>query len=88
MELKSHTYYEHVTFESFTCWEIILEESVEESAGSSTVDTRADVQTPRLKRLARQPSVSTPSKPTEDKKNKRVDLVDLDVGISCPSGDA
>ncbi|GJU09960.1 hypothetical protein Tco_1132356 [Tanacetum coccineum] len=68
--------------------EIIPEESVEESAGLSTVDTRADVQTPRLKRLARHPSVSTPSKPTEDEKNKRVDLEDSDAEMSCPSSDA
>ncbi|GJX71728.1 hypothetical protein Tco_0308899 [Tanacetum coccineum] len=88
LELMSHTYYEHVMFESFMCWKIIPEESVEESAGLSTVDTRADVQTPRLKRLARHPSVSTPSKPTEDEKNKRVDLEDSDAEMSCPSSDA
>ncbi|GKA36290.1 reverse transcriptase domain-containing protein, partial [Tanacetum coccineum] len=32
LELKSHTYYEHGTFESFTCWRIVPEEAVEESA--------------------------------------------------------
>ncbi|GKC66806.1 hypothetical protein Tco_1099404, partial [Tanacetum coccineum] len=38
LEIKSHTYYEHGTFESFMCWRIASEEVVEEDAKSSMVD--------------------------------------------------
>ncbi|GKA45066.1 nucleic acid-binding, OB-fold protein [Tanacetum coccineum] len=38
LELKSHTYYEYGSFESFTCWKINPAEVVEENASSSTVD--------------------------------------------------
>ncbi|GJV60884.1 ATP-dependent DNA helicase PIF1-like protein [Tanacetum coccineum] len=38
LEIKSHTYYEHGTFESFMCWRIASEEVVEEDARSSMVD--------------------------------------------------
>ncbi|GJR76763.1 ATP-dependent DNA helicase PIF1-like protein [Tanacetum coccineum] len=56
LELKAHTYYEHDTYESFTCWKIV---SAEE-----------------------QPSPATPSKPTEEKKRKRVELEDSDAEAS------
>ncbi|KAL6547381.1 hypothetical protein OROMI_023102 [Orobanche minor] len=36
LELKSHTYYEHGTFESFTCWKIIPAQSVDKGASLST----------------------------------------------------
>nr|GFA45377.1 hypothetical protein [Tanacetum cinerariifolium] len=42
MEIKTHTYYEHGTFESFTCWRIAVEEVVEEDAGSSNVNTSVE----------------------------------------------
>nr|GEU91103.1 hypothetical protein [Tanacetum cinerariifolium] len=73
---KIHTYYEHDTFESFTCWRIVPEEVVEESAGSSNVDTNVLAKRKRVKTLAMHPSVSTPLKPAEDKKKKRVELED------------
>nr|GEX85623.1 ATP-dependent DNA helicase PIF1-like [Tanacetum cinerariifolium] len=38
LELKAHSYYEHDTYESFTCWKIISAEEVGESRGSSTVE--------------------------------------------------
>ncbi|GJY83321.1 nucleic acid-binding, OB-fold protein [Tanacetum coccineum] len=44
LELKSHTYYEHGTFESFTCWKLHSSEAAEESAGSGTVDAIPDAQ--------------------------------------------
>ncbi|GJV26381.1 nucleic acid-binding, OB-fold protein [Tanacetum coccineum] len=51
MEIKSHSYYEYGSFESFTCWQINMTEGGEDSVTSSTLDTVADVQTPKLKRL-------------------------------------
>ncbi|GKD34581.1 reverse transcriptase domain-containing protein, partial [Tanacetum coccineum] len=70
LELKLHTYYEHGTFESFTCWRIVPEEAVEESACSSNIDEKVPAKRKRMKTLAIHPSVSTPSKPAEDKKKK------------------
>ncbi|GKB85513.1 hypothetical protein Tco_0957785 [Tanacetum coccineum] len=52
--------------------EINPTEVVEESVGYSTVDAVPAIQAPLLKRLSRRPSVSTPSKPMEGKKNKRI----------------
>ncbi|GJY10516.1 ATP-dependent DNA helicase PIF1-like protein [Tanacetum coccineum] len=63
-------YYEHDTFESFTCWRIVPEEAVEESVGSSNIDEKVPAKRKRMKSLAMHPSVSTPSKPAEDKKKK------------------
>ncbi|GJR79148.1 reverse transcriptase domain-containing protein [Tanacetum coccineum] len=39
LELKSHTYYEHVTYESFTCWKVVTDEDVEGSASSGMIAT-------------------------------------------------
>ncbi|GKB18162.1 replication protein A 70 kDa DNA-binding subunit C-like protein [Tanacetum coccineum] len=83
LELKSHAYYEHETFESFTYWKINPTETVEESAGSSTLDTVADTRAPLLKRLARHPSVSIPANPSKEKKHKRLDLKDSDTEVTC-----
>ncbi|GKD68202.1 hypothetical protein Tco_1322292, partial [Tanacetum coccineum] len=43
LDIKSHTYYEHGTFESFTCWRIASEEVFEEDARSSNVNTSPDI---------------------------------------------
>ncbi|KAL6498619.1 hypothetical protein OROHE_026487 [Orobanche hederae] len=83
LELKSHTYYEHGAYESFTCWYICAPESVDESAGSSTVSAGADIRKPKLKRLFKSPLVSTPSKPSEDKRKKSVAIEDSDTEISA-----
>nr|GEZ89461.1 hypothetical protein [Tanacetum cinerariifolium] len=63
---KSHTYYEHANFESFTCWKFVATEEVEETASSGMVDTTvvgaSDVpKAPALRRLSKDPSVATPS---------------------------
>ncbi|GKC48197.1 hypothetical protein Tco_1065919 [Tanacetum coccineum] len=87
LELKSHTYYEHGTFESFTYWKLTTAEEVEESAGSSNVDAHVDVKIKKLKRLATHPSVATPSKPIEDRKKKRVDSEDSDDEVICAPSD-
>nr|GEU56038.1 hypothetical protein [Tanacetum cinerariifolium] len=79
LELKSHTYYEYGSFESFTCWKINPTEPVEESTCPSTDDAIDDKHIPSLKRLSRHPSVATPSKPHDAKKTKRIDLEDSDT---------
>nr|GEW89403.1 hypothetical protein [Tanacetum cinerariifolium] len=79
LELKSHTYYEHGTFKSFTYWNLIPLEAVVKSAGSSTIDAVHDAPWSLRKRLCKQPSVSTPLKPCEGKTPIRQELEDLDA---------
>nr|GFA03622.1 nucleic acid-binding, OB-fold protein [Tanacetum cinerariifolium] len=50
MEIKSHTYCEYGTFESFTCWQIHPMEGIKDSVGSNTVDAVPDNQPHNLKR--------------------------------------
>nr|GEV08750.1 hypothetical protein [Tanacetum cinerariifolium] len=50
-----------------------------EIAGSSNIDAIADIDTPLYNRLARHPFVSTPAKPSEERKLKRVELEDSDT---------
>ncbi|GJT43277.1 DNA helicase PIF1, ATP-dependent [Tanacetum coccineum] len=83
LELKSHTYYEYGTFESFTCWKINPTELVEDGASSSTQALTVDDPLPSLKRLSRHPSVCTPSKPNEEKKKKRSELEDSNADEVC-----
>ncbi|GJS78702.1 reverse transcriptase domain-containing protein [Tanacetum coccineum] len=52
LEIKSHTYYEHGTFKSFTCLRIAPEEVVEEDVGSSNLNTTAEVNINEFHRLA------------------------------------
>ncbi|GKC28268.1 hypothetical protein Tco_1035562 [Tanacetum coccineum] len=42
LELKSHTYYEHVTYESFTCWKVITDEDGEGRSSSGMIATNAN----------------------------------------------
>ncbi|GJY43866.1 DNA helicase PIF1, ATP-dependent [Tanacetum coccineum] len=79
MEIKSHTYYKYGTFESFMCWQIHPSEGIEDSVGSSTLDAVPDNHPHKLKRIARDPSIATPSKPAEERKNQ--DSGDLANGI-------
>nr|GEW42472.1 replication protein A 70 kDa DNA-binding subunit C-like [Tanacetum cinerariifolium] len=83
LELKSHTYYEYGTFESFTCWKINPAELVEDSASSNTQALTADDPMSSLKRLSRHPSMCTPLKPNEEKKKKRSELEDSDKDEVC-----
>ncbi|GJS23495.1 DNA helicase PIF1, ATP-dependent [Tanacetum coccineum] len=79
LEIKSHTYYEYGTFESFTCWKINLSEMVDDGASSSSQPLSADNLTLAMKRLSRHPSVCTPSKPIEEQKKRRAELEDSDA---------
>ncbi|GKA83816.1 ATP-dependent DNA helicase PIF1-like protein [Tanacetum coccineum] len=47
LELKSYAYYEHGTYESFTCWKVVTYEKVEETASSIMVATTSDSKAPR-----------------------------------------
>ncbi|GJT59343.1 putative reverse transcriptase domain-containing protein, partial [Tanacetum coccineum] len=70
LEIKSHTYYEHGTFECFTCWRIASEEVVEEDTGSSNVNTTPDINIKQTKWLTTKSTVATPSKPREGRGKK------------------
>ncbi|GJY42644.1 reverse transcriptase domain-containing protein [Tanacetum coccineum] len=76
LELKSHTYFEHGNYESFTCWKVIEEEDVVETGSFRTVAATANPKAPVLKSLAATPSVTTPSNPSEAKKPQRDDIED------------
>ncbi|GJS86701.1 DNA helicase PIF1, ATP-dependent [Tanacetum coccineum] len=82
LEFKSHTYYEHNTYESFTCWRIVTAEGMGDSGGSSMAGVSRASETPEFKRLLRHPSVTTPSKVDEGKKHKRVDAEESDAEAS------
>nr|GEZ17571.1 hypothetical protein [Tanacetum cinerariifolium] len=69
-ELKSHTYYEYGTFKSFTYLKINPTAMVEEVASSTIIDENTENPSPKFKSLTRTPSVCTPSKGPEEKKNK------------------
>ncbi|GKF24102.1 DNA helicase PIF1, ATP-dependent, partial [Tanacetum coccineum] len=84
-ELKSHTYYEYGTFESFTCWKINPAGMMEEVASSTTVDENTDNHSPEFKSLAQTPSLSTPSKGPEEKKKKRSEVEESDADDDCGS---
>nr|GEX98493.1 hypothetical protein [Tanacetum cinerariifolium] len=79
LEIKSHTYYEYGTFESFTCWKINPSEMVDDGASFSSQPLSADNPNLTMKRLSRHPSVYTPSKHTKEKKKKRTELEDSNV---------
>ncbi|KAL6525943.1 hypothetical protein OROHE_015467 [Orobanche hederae] len=78
-ELKSHTYYEYGSFESFTCWKVDPLAATVESVCSSNAPAEAAPPETSFKRLVRQPSVPTPSKRTEVRKTKRAELEDSDL---------
>ncbi|GKD69943.1 hypothetical protein Tco_1324033 [Tanacetum coccineum] len=47
LELKTQTYYEHDSFESFACWKIVSIKGVDESAGLSAVAAVPDSPPPK-----------------------------------------
>ncbi|GJW24304.1 hypothetical protein Tco_0038115 [Tanacetum coccineum] len=53
LEIKSHTYYEYGTFESFTCWKVNPSEMVADGASSSSQPLSTDNLTPAMKQLSR-----------------------------------
>ncbi|GKC38270.1 replication protein A 70 kDa DNA-binding subunit C-like protein, partial [Tanacetum coccineum] len=79
LEIKSHTYYEYGTFESFNCLKINPNTSAEDDASSSTPAVTANDAEPSMKIATKPPTVCTPLKPNEEKKQKRHDLEDSGV---------
>nr|GEX76755.1 hypothetical protein [Tanacetum cinerariifolium] len=82
-ELKSHTYYEYGTFKSFTCLKINPTAMVEEVASSTIIGENTENPSPEFKSLTRTPSVCTPSKGPEEKKNKRSEVEGSDADDDC-----
>ncbi|GKC12859.1 DNA helicase PIF1, ATP-dependent, partial [Tanacetum coccineum] len=79
LEIKSHTYYEYGSFESFNCWKINPNASAEDDASSSTPAVTANDVEPSMKIVTKPPTVCTPLKPNEEKKQKGHALEDSDV---------
>ncbi|GJR39706.1 retrovirus-related pol polyprotein from transposon TNT 1-94 [Tanacetum coccineum] len=82
LEFKSHMYFEHGNYKSFTYWKVFEDKDVVETGSSGTVATNANPKAHVLKSLASTPSVNTTSKPSEPKKPQRDDIKDSDVDES------
>ncbi|GJU15981.1 reverse transcriptase domain-containing protein [Tanacetum coccineum] len=82
LEIKFHMYYEHVNYESFTCWKVVIDEDVVEGASSATAAANEASKASELKRLNKAPAIATPSKPGEEKKRMREELEDSDTEAS------
>ncbi|GJW78265.1 DNA helicase PIF1, ATP-dependent [Tanacetum coccineum] len=88
MELKSHTYYEYGSYESFTCWKINPADLVDDGASSSNQLITVNDSVPLLKKLTREPSMYTPSKPNEERSKKMSELEDSDTDeVLCSAKD-
>ncbi|GJW30980.1 hypothetical protein Tco_0047855 [Tanacetum coccineum] len=81
LEIKSHTYYEYGTFESFNYWKINLSKTAEDDASSSTPAVTANDAELLMKIVTKPPTVCTPLKPN-DERNIR-ELEDSDVEEVC-----
>ncbi|GJV29943.1 reverse transcriptase domain-containing protein [Tanacetum coccineum] len=78
LELKSNSYYEHANYKSFTCWSIVLEEALDESGSSRTLAAAGVPKTGVFVPLTTSSSVTTPSKPGEQKKPRSEERHDSD----------
>ncbi|GJZ32572.1 hypothetical protein Tco_0578008 [Tanacetum coccineum] len=87
MEIKTQSYYEHGNFESFTCWKLVAEEIVAEDVGSTNTPPSPDENIKKSRRVLIKPGVDTPSKPTEERGKKRVDMEDSDEEATCDLDD-
>ncbi|GJW72188.1 reverse transcriptase domain-containing protein [Tanacetum coccineum] len=65
--------------------EIHPSEGIKDSLGSNTLDAVPDNQPHKLKRITRDPSIATSSKPVEERKNPRMDVEDSDTEDSGDS---
>nr|GEV52693.1 hypothetical protein [Tanacetum cinerariifolium] len=73
LELKSHTYFEHGNYKSFTCRNIVKTEDGEGGEGGASFGTVAVNEAFKVsmpKRVSKTPSIATPSKPSEGKKRR------------------
>ncbi|GKE98836.1 hypothetical protein Tco_0022187, partial [Tanacetum coccineum] len=62
LELKLNSYYEHMNYESFTCWSIVLEEALDESGSSGTLAAAGGPKTGVFVPLTTTPSITHLSK--------------------------
>ncbi|GKC30341.1 hypothetical protein Tco_1037635 [Tanacetum coccineum] len=83
LEIKSHTYYEYGTFESFNCWKINPSETAEDDASSSTPAVTANDAELSKKIVPKPPTVCTPLKTNKARKQKGHELEDSDVDEVC-----
>ncbi|GJT76115.1 uncharacterized protein Tco_1042840 [Tanacetum coccineum] len=83
LEIKSHTYYVYGTFESFKCRKINPSETAEDDASSSTPAVTANDAELSMKIVTKPPTVCTPLKPNEERKQKGHELEDSDVDEVC-----
>ncbi|GKA32220.1 replication protein A 70 kDa DNA-binding subunit C-like protein [Tanacetum coccineum] len=83
LEIKSHTYYEYGTFESFNCWKINPSETAKDNASSSTPAITANDAELSEKIVTKPPTVCTPLKTIEARKQKGHELEDSDVDEVC-----
>ncbi|GJZ33286.1 ATP-dependent DNA helicase PIF1-like protein [Tanacetum coccineum] len=83
LEIKSHTYYEYGTFESFNCWKINPSETAKDDASSSTPAVTANDAELSMKIVMKPPTICTPLKPNEERKQKGHELEDSDVDEVC-----
>ncbi|GKA23020.1 DNA helicase PIF1, ATP-dependent [Tanacetum coccineum] len=79
LEIKSHTYYEYGTFESFNCWKINPGETAADDASSSTPVATANDVVLSEKIVTNPPTVCTPLKTKEAMKQKGHELEDPEV---------
>ncbi|GKD91255.1 DNA helicase PIF1, ATP-dependent [Tanacetum coccineum] len=79
LEIKSHTYYEYGTFESFNCWKINPGETAVDDASSSTPAVTANDVVLSEKIVTNSPAVCTPLKTKEAGKQKGHELEDSDA---------
>ncbi|GKE97775.1 hypothetical protein Tco_0021126 [Tanacetum coccineum] len=78
LELKSNSYCEHANYESFTCLSVVLEEVLDESGSSGTLAAAGGPKTSMFVPLTTTSSVTTPSKPGEQKKPRSEERYDFD----------
>ncbi|GJY51338.1 DNA helicase PIF1, ATP-dependent [Tanacetum coccineum] len=70
LEIKSHTYYEYGTFESFNCWNINPSEIAEDDDSSSTPAVTANNAELSEKIVTKSPTVCTPLKTIKARKQR------------------
>ncbi|GKE91302.1 hypothetical protein Tco_1572397, partial [Tanacetum coccineum] len=72
MEIKSYTYYEHPTYESFNCWKLNPTELANEGTTYNDQLILSNAPESSFKRLTKDLTMSTPSKPNETMSKKRL----------------
>ncbi|GJZ07317.1 hypothetical protein Tco_0541110 [Tanacetum coccineum] len=82
MEIKSHTYYEYGTFESFTCWQINLVKGSENKAKKEKSMDIEDSDTKASDDSAKGVRKKKADQPSDKKKRNRVEIKDSNEDVS------